>query len=31
MKTFAAAIALAVALPAVPLAAQEQTEAPASP
>ncbi|MEX0341358.1 MAG: DUF885 domain-containing protein [Erythrobacter sp.] len=30
MKTFAAAIALAVTLPAVPLAAQEQTESPAS-
>ncbi|WP_421989733.1 DUF885 domain-containing protein [Qipengyuania sp.] len=31
MKTFAAAVALAVALPAMPLAAQEQAEAPASP
>ena len=31
MKTFAAAIALAVALPAAPLLAQEQTEAPATP
>lgn len=31
MKTFAAAIALAVALPAVPLAAQEEAAAPASP
>ncbi|MBO6766975.1 MAG: DUF885 domain-containing protein [Erythrobacter sp.] len=31
MKTFAAAIALAIALPAMPLAAQEQAEAPASP
>jgi hypothetical protein len=31
MKTFAAAVALAIALPAMPLAAQEQAEAPASP